>query len=163
PEHRAEILGIPAFDEGLRRLPRSADVLVADAPAGVKGSALSQMASRVQTILVPILPSPIDMQATKRFLAELHGTPAVSKKKAKVGIVANRVRDNTLISGQLDEFIEDQKAPYVTWLREAQNYVRAYIRGLGVHELPEYRAWAEWQQWEPLITWLDSRASKGKG
>ncbi len=163
PEHRAAVTGLPAFESGLKRLPRSADVLILDAPAGVNGSDLNQLASRVETIIVPVLPSPIDMQATKRFLEALYKTPAVAKKKAKVGLVANRVRDNTLISAQLDEFIDAQKAPYVTWLREAQNYVRAYIRGLGVHELPEYRAWAEWQQWEPLITWLESRQSRGRG
>lgn len=162
PDHRNQITGVSAFDEGLKRVPRKTDVLIMDAPAGVSGSALTKMVAKAQTIIVPVMPSPIDMQATRRFLDHLYQTPAVSKKKAKVGIVANRVRDNTKISAMLDEFIDDQKAPYVTWFRDSQNYVRSYIRGIGVHELPEYRAWAEWEQWEPLVDWLKSRQSRGK-
>ena len=44
--------------------------------------------------------------------------------------------------------------------REAQNYIRAYQRGLGVHELPPYLAWPDWEQWDPLLEWLDSRRSQ---
>jgi chromosome partitioning protein len=54
------------------------------------------------------------------------------------------------------------KVPYVAQFREAQNYNRAYQRGLGVHELPPYLAWPDWEQWDPLIEWLDSRRSQPK-
>jgi chromosome partitioning protein len=50
--------------------------------------------------------------------------------------------------------------PYVAALREAQNYVRAYTRGLGIFELPEYLAWPDWEQWEPLTKWLRSVRSQ---
>ena len=45
-------------------------------------------------------------------------------------------------------------------LREAMNYVRAYSRGLGVHELPEYLAWPDWDEWDPLASWLRSKRSQ---
>ena len=162
PETRNPIVGLRSFKDGLRRLPRNSDVLVVDAPAGVTGAKLSKLVASVQTIIIPVMPSPIDMAATTRFLATLEKMPAIAKKQTKIGIVANRVRDNTLVSEELDAFIASQKAPYVTWFREAQNYVRAYMGGLGVHEMPEYRAWAEWQQWEPLVKWLDSSKSQGR-
>ena len=41
-----------------------------------------------------------------------------------------------------------------------QNYVRAYTRGLGIFELPEYLAWPDWEQWEPLTKWLRSVRSQ---
>jgi len=47
----------------------------------------------------------------------------------------------------------------VATLREAQNYIRAYSRGLGVFELPEYLAWPDWEQWGLLIDWLGNRSS----
>ena len=50
--------------------------------------------------------------------------------------------------------------PYLTALREAQNYIRAYTRGLGIYELPEYLAWPDWEQWDPLIEWVDSKRSQ---
>ena len=36
-------------------------------------------------------------------------------------------------------------------LREAQNYVRAYTRGLGIFELPEYLAWPDWGAIFPIL------------
>jgi chromosome partitioning protein len=51
-------------------------------------------------------------------------------------VIANRIRDNTLIFDELDAYLRSVGVPYVATLREAQNYIRAYTRGLGVHELP---------------------------
>lgn len=160
PEGYPEITGLAAFDEGLRHLPRSADVLVMDAPARSHGSELTSLINHAETILVPVLPSTVDMQAASRFIDELMGVGKVQRKKARIGVVANRVRDNTLIAGDLDEYLDSLKVPYVAWFREAQNYIRAYTRGLGVAELPEYLAWPDWEQWEPLMEWLHSRRSR---
>ena len=77
-----------------------------------------------------------------------------------IGAVANRVRDNTIIYDELDEYLTKARVPYVAALREAMNYVRAYSRGLGVHELPEYLAWPDWDEWDPLASWLRSKRSQ---
>jgi chromosome partitioning protein len=77
-----------------------------------------------------------------------------------VAVVANRIQPNTLIFDELDAHLRRLGVPYVATLREAQNYIRAYSRGLGVHELPPYLAWPEWEQWGPLTDWLESRASR---
>ena len=29
-----------------------------------------------------------------------------------------------------------------------------------VLELPEYLAWPDWKQWEPILAWLDSKRSR---
>ena len=79
---------------------------------------------------------------------------------AKIGVVANRVREYTLIFEELDEYLTKLRVPYLASLREAQNYVRAYTRGLGIYELPEYLAWPDWEQWDPLIEWVDSKRSQ---
>ena len=70
------------------------------------------------------------------------------------------MREGTLIFDELDAFLGDLKVPYVATLREAQNYIRAYTRGLGVHELPPYLSWPDQEEWGPLIDWLNSRASQ---
>lgn len=160
PEAYPEIVGLAAFEEGLKHLPRSADVLVMDAPARSHGPELTSLINHAETIIVPVLPSTVDMQAANRFIDELLGVGKVERKKARIGVVANRVRENTLIAGDLDEYLEALKVPYVAWFREAQNYIRAYTRGLGVSELPEYLAWPDWDQWEPLMEWLNSRRSR---
>ena len=38
----------------------------------------------------------------------------------------------------------------------------AIVYSVGLHELPPYLAWPDWEQWDPLIEWLDSRRSQSK-
>ena len=160
PADRPSIAAVAGFEDGLRHAPRGADVLVIDAPARSHGPELTDLVKHAETIILPVLPSTIDMQATTTFLEELQKVPKVAKKKAKIAAVANRVRDNTLIFDDLDEYLTKAKVPYIATLREAQNYVRAYTRGLGIFELPEYLAWPDWDEWEPLTAWLRSKRSQ---
>ena len=160
PEDRAEIVGVAAFEDGFRRVPRTADIVVVDAPARSHGAELTELVRHAETIIVPVLPSTIDMQATTTFVEELKNVGKIQRKQARIGTVANRVRDNTLIWGDLDEYLSKIRVPYIAALREAQNYVRAYTRGLGIFELPEYLAWPDWEEWEPLTAWLRSKRSQ---
>jgi len=160
PGSRPEIAGVAAFEDGLRHVPRSADIVVADAPARSHGKELTDLVRHAETLVVPVLPSTIDMQATSTFLQELAALSKVQSKKVRIGALANRVRDNTLIFDDLDEYLTKARVPYIAALREAQNYVRAYTRGLGIFELPEYLAWPDWDEWEPLTAWLRSKRSQ---
>jgi chromosome partitioning protein len=162
PEDYAAITGLAAHKDGLRHIPRNAEYLVIDAPARSHGPELTMLVKHAEAIIVPVLPSPIDMKASAKFIAELLKVGRVSRKQVKVAAVANRVRENTLIFEELDEYLNKLRVPYLTSLREAQNYVRAYQRGLGIHELPPYLAWPDWEQWDPILEWLDSRRSQGR-
>jgi chromosome partitioning protein len=163
PEDYAEITGLAGYDTGLQGLPRNTEYLIIDAPARSHGKELTELVRRAESIIVPVLPSPIDIKAAHRFVDELLKVHKVADKKARVAVIANRVRDNTLIFDELDEYLDKLKAPYVAALREAQNYIRAYQRGLGIHELPPYLAWPDWEQWEPILEWLGSRRSRAVG
>jgi chromosome partitioning protein len=160
PADRPAIAAVAGFEDGLRKAPRNADFLVIDAPARSHGKELTDLVRHAETIVVPVLPSTIDMQASDRFIAELKAVGKVERKEAKIGVVANRVREYTLIFEELDEHLTAARVPYIAALREAQNYVRAYTRGLGIHELPEYLAWPDWEQWDPLTKWLHSVRSQ---
>ncbi len=160
PDNRPEIVGLAGYKDGLKRVPRSVDFVIIDAPARSHGAELQNLVKHAETIIVPVLPSTIDMQAATRFIAELKAVGKVERKQAKIGVVANRVREYTLIFEELDEYLTSAKVPYIAALREAQNYVRAYTRGLGIFELPEYLAWPDWEQWEPLTKWLRSVRSQ---
>ncbi len=154
---RPPIRGIRAWEEGLKSVGRP-DFVIMDAPAGARGPELTELLRRAETVLVPVLPSPVDMKAGVRFIAELRDHPRSGK--IKPALVANRVRDYTRISGELYRFLETQRIPFVAGLRDTQNYVRAYSRGLGVWELAPYMAYPDWEQWDPLILWLESRRSR---
>jgi len=160
PDNRPEIIGIAGFESGMRRAPRNLDVVVIDAPARSHGKELTGLVNHAETIVVPVLPSTIDMQATATFVTEFRDVGKIKAKRAKIATVANRVRDNTLIWDELDAYLMKTRVPYVAALRDAQNYVRAYSRGLGIFELPEYLAWPDWEEWEPLLSWLRSKRSR---
>ncbi len=160
PDSRAPIAAVAGFEDGLRKAPRNADILVIDAPARSHGAELTDLIKHAETIVVPVLPSTIDMQATTTFLDELKNQNKIANKQAKVAVVANRVRENTLIYDDLDEYLTKVRVPYIAALREAQNYVRAYTRGIGIFELPEYLAWPDWDEWEPLTAWLRTKRSQ---
>ncbi|MGH8279269.1 MAG: AAA family ATPase [Gammaproteobacteria bacterium] len=160
PADRDRILSVDARREGLVHLDRNTDFLIIDAPARVHGPDLTQLLRRAETVLVPVLPSPIDIGAAAKFVAELLDVGKVARKEVKVAVVANRVRENLLIYAELQRFLDSLKVPVIATLRDTQNYIRAYQRGLGIHELPEYLSAPDREQWEPLVKWLESKRSQ---
>jgi chromosome partitioning protein len=160
PDDLPRISGVRAFDEGIRNVARDTDVLVIDAPARTHGSEMNELVRRAETILIPVMPSPIDMKASTRFLEELLELGKVQRQQAKLAMVANRVRENTLLFDELDRYLEKLKVPYLGQLRQSTNYMRAYQRGMGIFELPEYLASPDWEQWKPITRWLDSKKSQ---
>ncbi len=160
PAKRPPIAGLAGHKDGLKHLARDTDVVIIDAPARSHGKELTNLLHHAETILIPVLPSLIDMRAVEKFITELRATPTVKSRKVKIAVVANRVREGTLIFDELDEFLAAIKVPYIATLREAQNYIRAYTRGLGIHELPDYLSWPDQEEWGPLTDWLNSRAAR---
>jgi chromosome partitioning protein len=160
PEDLPKITPVPAADEGLRGVPRDTEILVIDAPARTHGSEMNELVRRAETILIPVMPSPIDMKASVHFLGELLELGKVQRAQARLAVVANRVRENTLLFEELDEYLTKLKVPYLGALRQSTNYLRAFQRGMGVFELPEYLARTDWEQWEPITKWLGSKRSQ---
>ncbi len=160
PDDRPAISGVAAYAEGLRGVPRDTQILVIDAPARTHGTEMNELVRRAETIVVPVLASPIDMKAAGHFLKELLELGKVQREQARLAVVANRVRENTLIFAQLEQYLGSLKVPYVTALRQSSNYLRAFDRGLGVFELAEYLAGVDREQWAPLTKWLASKRSQ---
>jgi chromosome partitioning protein len=160
PADAPPVTGVAAFEDGLRAAPRNADVMIMDAPARSHGREVTELVRRAETVLVPVLPSAIDIRAASAFIEELQEVGRVARQQAKIAVVANRIKENTLSFDELDAYLRRLRVPYVATLRDAQNYIRAYGRGLGVFELPQYLAWQDWEHWAPLVDWLESPASR---
>jgi chromosome partitioning protein len=160
PGDRAPIDGLDVTGKGKVRVPRGCEVLIIDSPAGLTGKPLKALARQAQTVLVPVLPSPIDMRAAGRFLADLLAFGRVANRRLRVGLVANRVREQTRIFHELDRFLHTLDVPCVASLRDTQNYIRAADRGLSIAELAPFMSAYDRVQWAPLLGWLDSAASR---
>jgi chromosome partitioning protein len=155
---RPRIQGL-SHDQATSRAARNTDFMIMDAPAAVHGKQLSDLIRRAETFIIPVLPSPMDMRAATDFIEEIRGHNRIERKEAKLALVANRARDYTNIYRELDEFLTKQKAPFLTMLRDTQNYIRAAERGLGIFELAPYATEIDRQQWEPLLKWVKSKRS----
>ncbi len=163
PSGRSSITGIDGSG-GSFRAPRSADYVVFDTPAAVHGRDLANFLRRPQSIIIPVLPSPIDMRAATPFIQKVLDNNRVARKEARVALVANRCRENYNIYHQLDSYLRKvRRAPFISVLRETQNYVRAAERGLGIFELAPYSVRRDMDQWDPIIRWLNSKRSQPAG
>ncbi len=147
------IEGYNAAKQGMR-LPKSPDVVIMDAPAGVHGSGLSALARHADTLLIPVLPSPVDIRAAAGFIRELLTAGKVSRKDTRVAVVANRVREYTRAYQSLEAFLSNLRIPFIGTLRDTQNYIRAADLGLGIFEMAPSAVEPDLEQWKPILRWL---------
>ena len=156
---RKGILGINAATDKFR-VPRNVDFVIYDTPAAVYGKQLAAFLRRAQSIIIPVLPSPIDMRAATPFIQKVLDNGRISRKECRVALIANRCRENTNIYHELGSYLKKiRKAPFISVLRETQNYNKAADRGLGIFELAPYLANRDREQWEPIVKWLASKRS----
>jgi len=164
PTDLAMITGIDASKNSDHRLTRSwqlrvppeTDVAIIDSPAGTDISELVALFQQNDSVLIPVLPSPIDIHATAHFIKALLTTGRVRNKMIRVAVVANRVRKNTLMYHSLERFLFSLNIPFIASLRDTQLYARAIELGIGVAEISGSRNKIDSEQWAPIVRWLDS-------
>src|SRR6516164_5764438 len=136
-------------------------------PAAVDARHMPDLTRAADKILVPVLPSDIDIHACSRCIRDLLLVAKIRREDNRLGVIANRVRRNTLTYQSLIRFLQTLGIPIVATIRDSQNYVRAAELGLGVHEMKSYVAREDVEQWEPLVAWLaepsDTRAPVAAG
>ena len=159
-ERRAElesaVLPIDASSKRAWRagLPDDAERVVIDAPAGSMAEDLERFIEHADAIVVPVLPSALDIEATVGFLNSLSKVPRVHKRKLPVGLVVNRSKPWTNTSQQAVEMLKTWPYPVVAQLRDTQAYV--VLAGLG-RSLFDYRSAQvrdHQADWDPLLKWV---------
>lgn len=153
------IQGIDASKEQVKP-KKGTEYLIIDVPAGVHGAEINAMLKRAESLIIPILPSPLDTRAAKRYLFELLESGRVSKKQTRIALVANRVREKSVAYHHLQDFLDEQKIPVLTALRDSANYLKCAESGLSIFELAPSAVEKDLPQWDPIIDWLDSRKSR---
>lgn len=161
------VQAIAAFEKDSRttrafqlRIPNHTTHVIVDTPAALEARQLPEMTRDAHKILVPVLPSDIDIHTCSRCIGDLLLVAKIRREEDRIGVIANRVRRNTLMYQSLIRFLHTLGIPIVAVIRDSQNYVRAAEHGIGVHEMKSHVARADVEQWAPLVTWLTGVADE---
>jgi chromosome partitioning protein len=136
------------------RVPDGTTHVIVDTPAAIPAQQMPELTRTADKILVPVLPSDIDIHACSRCIKDLLLVAKVRRDDNRLGVIANRVRRNTLSYQSLTRFLNTLGVPIVATIRDSQNYARSVELGLGVHEMKSYVAGEDVVEWQSLISWL---------
>ena len=166
---RPSIHGIAAYKNAMSvtrtwqlRVPPETRRVIVDSPAALDNAQIHDLVYEATNVIIPVTPSPIDIRYAARFIAELLLVTQLDRGEIKVGIVANRTRKNTKSLLQLMRFLNSLKIPVIASLRDTQNYVEAVGRGIGVYELPHYKAKQDIENLSQIVAWLDRWRIRGR-
>lgn len=137
------------------RPPPGTEEVIVDTPAAFDRLELASLTRDAQSILVPVLPSEIDIHAAANCVRELLLTAKIGLHENRIAVVANRVRKNTRIYRRLEAFLHSLGIPFVASLRDTQNYIDCACEGIGIDELePRSKRRKDIESWESLHAWL---------
>lgn len=161
---QATIYGIAGYERNARvtrsfatRLPLDSERLIVDTAAALEPQRLPDITRNATAILVPVLPSDIDIHAAAKCISDLLLIAKIRREEHRIAVIANRVKKNTLVFKSLMRFLETLHIPVVATLRDSQSYIRAAESGMGIFEVKPYLVREDLEQWLPLIGWLSQR------
>jgi chromosome partitioning protein len=161
PKVHARATGPLTARSTIEVLPESMVVII-DLPAAIADEQLHAFVYLADCLLLPVMPSEIDVHAATRFIAELLLDAQLDRSARRVGIVANRVRGRTRSLAMLMRFLGSLRIPLIAALRDSQSFVQATALGRGVCELPPHRVHDDLPALEAIGQWLGRRRTMSR-
>lgn len=163
-ETHPRVNGVSAFERTARmtrswqlRVPMQTECLIVDTPAGLEPQRLTEITRNAHAIVVPVLPSDIDIHAASRCIADLLLIARIDRRDERIAVVANRAKKNTRIYHALMRFLQSLDIPFIASFRDTQNYINCSDQGIGIHEMLGPFADRDRRDWQPLVEWIASR------
>lgn len=162
PDSRPRIYGANAFQQAMQgrqtvhlQTRPDTEKLIIDLPAALSPEELQDVTYDAGSILIPVLPSNIDVSCASQFIANLLLVAQIDRRGRQLAVVANRVRQNTKSYLMLMRFLTSLQIPLVAVLRDSQVYVQAAGQGIGICEMPARMVQQDIPQLKLIINWLD--------
>jgi chromosome partitioning protein len=128
--------------------------LVIDTPAGLRIPQFRALVRKADVVVVPVLPSAYDQQATEHFLAKLKSVKSIKEQRKPYALLRNRVRQRSRAAARLDYYM------LVTGAREAGRiddralYAESAWQGLSAFDLTTRPAQSAQEDWSPLLSYI---------
>ena len=136
------------------KLPEGTKRCVIDTAAGIRANEVAELLESAHALLIPVLPSVIDLEATESFFAELAELPAIKRKKLPVAIIANRTKPWTNATQMAVARLKESPFPVIAELRDAQGYVLLAGIGKSLFDYHSEQSRSHQDDWAPLLKWL---------
>ena len=164
PSSQPPIHGVAAYEPprlGMTRawqmrVPPDTRYIITDTPAGCALVDIEDRVAEADVILIPVLPSSIDIHSTADFIRDLLLVGKARAHNTRLAIVTNRTRIRTRAVDKLERFLNKLDIPVIARIRDTQHYVSAAEQGLGVHELKARDAQKDRVTWAELLFWLEN-------
>jgi len=160
PADRPQIYGITEYEHRVRydrplHSWSGSNEQIVDLPAALSPDQLFHETYDADSILIPVVPSEIDIYSAASFIADLLLVARLDRRNRNLAIVANRTRHHTKSYKMLMRFLTSLDIPIVAQLRDSQNFVHAAAYGIGICEMPAYKVRQDMERFELLVNWLD--------
>jgi chromosome partitioning protein len=164
PSNRPPIHGVAAFEPpraGITRawqmkVPPDTRYVITDTPAGYIQVDIEDRVAEADVILIPVLPSSIDIHSTANFIRDLLLIGKARTHNTRLAIITNRTRIRTRAVEKLERFLNKLDIPVIARIRDTQHYISAAEQGVGIHELKDRDAQKDRETWAELLDWLDN-------
>lgn len=137
-----------------KQVPDDTQRVIVDGAAGAMADDLDPFLETVDAIVVPVVPSTFDIEATVPFLDSLARHPRVRKGTLRVGLVGNKLKPWTNVSQQALDLLKQWPYPLVAQLRDSQGYVVTTALGKSLFDYHSAQVREHQADWQPLLKWL---------
>lgn len=155
-----DLAGITALNwtkvEAIGGMHKDLDAIVIDGPGGLRSELARTLISEASDIVVPVLPSAFDWDATLKFLDGISEIKKIRKGKSEVHLVANRINRSSTQITDLEQTLAKKGYPVLCKISDRVIYARHAAAGSGLFDYRDQAMSAVRSQWHALLQAVDT-------